>query len=66
MDQLSSNYAPYPFFMGYAASNLREHGFDVNILDAVVEMEYDYDKFLQKIKLEEPDIVVFRVFNSNN
>ena len=58
MDQPLSNYAPYPFFMGYAASNLREHGFDVNILDAVVEMEYDYDKFLQKIKLEEPDIVV--------
>lgn len=58
MDQPLSDYAPYPFFMGYAASNLRQHGFDVNILDAVAEMEYDYAKFLQKIKLEESDIVV--------
>jgi len=58
MDQPLSDYAPYPFFMGYAASNLRQHGFDVNILDAVAEMEYDYANFLQKIKLEESDIVV--------
>ena len=58
MDQPIADYAPYPFFMGYAASNLREHGFNVNILDAVAEMEYDYAKFLKKIKLEEPDIVV--------
>ena len=58
MDQPLSDYAPYPFFMGYAASNLRENGFDVNILDAVAEREYDYGKFLEKIKLEEADIVV--------
>ena len=58
MDQPISNYAPYPFFMGYAASNLREHGFEVNILDAVAENEYDYGRFLNQIKLEEPDIVV--------
>tara|TARA_B100001123_G_scaffold74908_1_gene84571 strand:+ start:387 stop:1757 length:1371 start_codon:yes stop_codon:yes gene_type:complete len=58
MDQPVSNYAPYPFFMGYAASNLREHGFEVNILDAVAEDEYDYQKFLKQIKLEEPDLVV--------
>ena len=53
-----SNYAPYPFFMGYAASYLKEHGFEVNILDAVAENEYDYGRFLNQIKLEEPDIVV--------
>ena len=58
MDQTVSDYAPYPFFMGYAASNLREHGFEVNILDAVAEDEYDYRKFLNQIKLEKPDIVV--------
>tara|TARA_B100000686_G_scaffold193271_1_gene200087 strand:+ start:7 stop:1377 length:1371 start_codon:yes stop_codon:yes gene_type:complete len=58
MDQPVSNYAPYPFFMGYAASNLKEHGFEVNILDAVAEDEYDYQKFLKQIKLEEPDLVV--------
>ena len=32
--------------------------FEVNILDAVAENEYDYGKFLNQIKLEEPDIVV--------
>ena len=53
-----SNYAPYPFFMGYAASYLKEHGLEVNILDAVAENEYDYGRFLNQIKLEEPDIVV--------
>ena len=58
MDQPVSNYAPYPFFMGYAASNLRAHGFEVKILDAVAENEYDYGRFLNQIKLEEPDIVV--------
>jgi radical SAM superfamily enzyme YgiQ (UPF0313 family) len=58
MDQPLSNYAPYPFFMGYAASYLMENGFEVNILDAVAEMEYNYDTFLEEIKLEEADIVV--------
>ena len=61
MDVPMSNYAPYPFFMGYAASNLREHGFEVNILDAVAEDEYDYQKFLKQIKLEEPDLVVIEL-----
>ncbi|MEF3279765.1 MAG: B12-binding domain-containing radical SAM protein [Elusimicrobiota bacterium] len=48
----------YPFIMAYAASYLRSKGFEVNILDAVAEEEYDYDKFLDKIKKEAPDIVI--------
>ncbi len=58
MDQPLSDYAPYPFFMGYAASHLKENGFEVNILDAVAEMEYNYKSFLEKIKSEKADIVV--------
>lgn len=49
---------PYPFFMGYAASHLKQNGFEVNILDAIAEEEYDYEKFLQEVKNEKADIVV--------
>ena len=50
--------APYPFFMGYAASNLKDNGYEVNILDAIAEEEYDYDKFLEEVRKEKADIVV--------
>ena len=33
---------PYPFFMGYAAAYLRANGFEVNIIDAVAEEQYNY------------------------
>ena len=49
---------PYPFFMGYAAAYLLDHGFDVNILDAVAEEQYNYDGFLDEIRKEDADIVV--------
>ena len=51
-------YAPYPFFMGYAASNLKDNGYEVNILDAIAEEEYDYDNFLEEVRSEKADIVV--------
>tara|TARA_B100000315_G_scaffold260300_1_gene320664 strand:+ start:2384 stop:3751 length:1368 start_codon:yes stop_codon:yes gene_type:complete len=57
MDQ-PTGYAPFPFFMGYAASNLKKHGFEVNILDAVAEIEYDYEAFLNEVKSEKADIVI--------
>jgi len=57
MDQ-PTGYAPFPFFMGYAASNLKKHGFEVNILDAVAEIEYDYESFLNEVKSEKADIVI--------
>ena len=59
MDQPLSDYAPYPFFMGYAASYLKENGFEVNILDAVVEMEHNYQSFLEKIKSDYPDRISY-------
>ncbi|MBP7008718.1 MAG: radical SAM protein [Kiritimatiellae bacterium] len=52
------SYFPYPFFMGYAAAYLRAHGHAVNILDAVAEQEYDYDRFLAELARERADIVV--------
>lgn len=50
--------SPFPFFMAYAASNLQANGFKVNILDAIAEEEYSYDKFLEEIKIENADIVI--------
>ncbi|RJR27575.1 radical SAM protein [candidate division WWE3 bacterium] len=48
----------YPFIMAYAASLLKKNGFDVNIIDAVAEEEYSYDKFIEEVKQESADIVV--------
>ena len=48
----------YPFIMGYAASYLKESGYDVNIIDAIAEEEYSYDNFIGKVKEEKADIVV--------
>ena len=50
--------APYPFMMGYSAALLKENGFEVNILDAVVNEFYSCEKFVEKIKKENPDIVI--------
>ncbi len=48
----------YPFIMGYAAGYLMENGYDVNIIDAVAEEEYSYDRFIGKVEKERADIVV--------
>lgn len=55
------NYAPYPFVMGYAASYLKANGFEVNIIDAVAEGQFFYEKFLDDVKRENADIVVIEV-----
>ena len=49
---------PYPFFMGYAASYLKEHGHSVEILDAVANEDYDYMEFFKQVERQAPDIVV--------
>ncbi|MGV8130108.1 MAG: B12-binding domain-containing radical SAM protein [Methanolinea sp.] len=49
---------PYPFIMGYAASLLKSNNYDVNLIDAVVDEEYSYDRFLKKVRNENADIVV--------
>lgn len=49
---------PFPFFMGYAAAYLKANGFEVNIIDAVAEEQYNYQNFLEEVKNEKADIVV--------
>jgi len=51
-------YAPYPFFMGYAAGYLQKHGFDVDMIDSIAEAEYSYDNFFAMLESCRPDIVV--------
>lgn len=49
---------PYPFIMGYAASYVRSHGFDINLIDSVADEEYSYERFLDMVRKESADIVV--------
>lgn len=49
---------PYPFIMGYAASYLQSNGFEVNVIDAIVDEKYLYKDFIEKVKREKADIVV--------
>jgi radical SAM superfamily enzyme YgiQ (UPF0313 family) len=49
---------PYPFFMGYAAALVAADGNQVNIIDAVAEEEYSYDRFLRRISDWNPDLIV--------
>ncbi len=48
----------YPFFMGYSAALLKANGFDVDVFDAVVNEEYNYERFLLKVVKAKPDIAV--------
>ncbi|MBN1425549.1 radical SAM protein [Candidatus Fermentibacteria bacterium] len=55
-----ARYYPYPFFMGYAASLLQRHGFEVRLLDGVVERMTE-DAFITRIVAEDPDLVFLEV-----
>ncbi len=55
-----ARYYPYPFFMGHAASLLEQDGFEVRILDGVVEKMTE-DAFLSRIAAEAPDLVFLEV-----
>ena len=50
--------APYPFIMGYSAAILKNNGFDVEMLDAVVSGIHSYKKFLKIVKKSKADIVI--------
>lgn len=49
---------PYPFFMGYAASLVAADGHLVNIIDAVADEEYSYERFLKRVRDWKPDLIV--------
>ncbi|NKD76843.1 radical SAM protein [Haematospirillum sp. H1815] len=48
----------YPFFMGYAASLVAADGHQVNIIDAVSDEEYSYERFLKRVSDWKPDLIV--------
>lgn len=48
----------YPFIMGYAISNLKSKGYDVEILDAIADENFSYSNFIRDLKKMKPDIVV--------
>lgn len=52
------NSSPFPFFMAYAASYLRSNGIEAEVVDAVVEGETSYEKYIEKIKRHKADIVI--------
>lgn len=55
-----ARYYPYPFFMGHAASLLETHGFEVRLLDGIVEKMTE-DAFLARVVAEAPDLIFLEV-----
>ena len=51
-------YAPFPFFLTYAAAYVKSKNHVVDVLDAVVNDEYNYEKFIMEVKSQDADIVV--------
>lgn len=48
----------FPFFMAYAAGQLKANNFEVDLYDGVAGREYDYQRYLERLKSKAPDIVV--------
>ena len=51
-------YFPFPFIMAYSAALLKSKGYEVDIIDAVVNKECSYEGYLKEVKNSKPDIVV--------
>ena len=54
------NYLPYPFFLGYSSSLLKNNGFQVLFIDAIAE-ELSVDDFLKRIRDFNPDFILLEV-----
>lgn len=48
----------FPFFLAYAASYVKKMGHDVDVIDAVVNEQYNYAEYVSNIKDKRADIVV--------
>lgn len=48
----------YPFFMGYAASSVKEAGHEVDIIDSVALSQHNYKKFLKQVTDWKPDLII--------
>lgn len=56
-DEPEDKYLPFPFFLAYATSLLKENGFDAVLVDAIAE-GISYKEFIQKAHKESPDLMV--------
>ncbi|MEM2121537.1 MAG: radical SAM protein, partial [Candidatus Woesearchaeota archaeon] len=54
------NYLPYPFFLGYSSSLLKNNGFKVLFIDAIAE-DLSVEEFLKKVKNFNPDFILIEV-----
>lgn len=63
-EQDTSGYMPFPFFLGYATSLLRDHGFSVRLVDGIAE-HIDDDEFFKRVREFQPDVVVLEVSTSS-
>jgi radical SAM superfamily enzyme YgiQ (UPF0313 family) len=54
-------YAPFPFFMAYAVSYLRESGIDATFYDAVAEKHWDDDLIKQNVSRRRPEVLFIEV-----
>ena len=54
-------YAPFPFFMAYAVSYLRENGVEATLYDAVAEKHWDEDLVKKTVSSHKPEILFIEV-----
>lgn len=52
------DYYPFPFIMSYAAALLKSRGYDVDIIDSIVNQECSYEHYVKDVKKAKADIVV--------
>jgi radical SAM superfamily enzyme YgiQ (UPF0313 family) len=56
-----ATYAPYPFYMGYAASYLKSHGLNVEMLDFMAMRRFFPRNWYNDIVVADPTILVLEV-----
>lgn len=54
------HYLPFPFFLAYSASLLKNKGFEVHVLDAVA-MDLSEEEFLKRIENIKPHLIFYEV-----
>lgn len=53
-----NRYYPFPFMMAYSAALVKSKGYDVDIIDSIVNNECSYEHYIKDIKRAKADIVV--------
>ena len=60
----SSKYMPFPFFLAYSTSMLKNDGFEPMLVDAIAE-NIDDDAFFARMKEFAPDVALFEVSSAS-